>query len=440
MLFNIPAEELQKLRQGWYTDAYFTNIVKIMERLGEESYTFQGNCDLKEIDCNSVAIGDLEVEMQLFARRKPLGLVVGIEEALHILRECSGYFDENNNFVNTYNQLEVEAIPEGTLVEYSGNPLAIKPVLKIRGKYRDFARLETPLLGVLTESTRIATNVFEVLQAAKGKDILFFPARFAHYSLQAIHGYAYKKAVDVYNQLSGKNCRSYVSTEDQGRLWGGHGGGTTAHAYIAVFLGDTAETMLQFARILPPSVPRIALVDFHNDCVTDSNIVMESMFREYYSLKKAGKEKEAECYKLYGLRTDTSGNMKDKSIEPLGDPKLDCGVNARLICKMKKAISDSYRTWSWLDEDGLVLAKEWCANIKIVATGGFNKERIADFEQLGVPVDIYGVGSSLLSNCSKCGTNSDYTADIVQVKVNGQWYPLAKEGRKPADNPELRRV
>jgi len=437
---KISAEELQLLRKGWYSDAYFTNIVTIMERLAAEKYTFAGQADLSSADCSEAAIGDLEVEMQIFPRRKPLGVVVGIEEALSILRECVGHFDSKGQFTNTYQQLEVEAVPEGTIIEYKGNPSEIKPVIKIRGKYRDFAMLETPLLGALTESTRIATNVFEVLKAAGGKEVLFFPARFSHYSLQAVHGYAYKIAVDVYNKLYKQNCRPYVSTDDQGKLWGGQGGGTTAHAYIAVFLGDTVEMMLQFARILAPSIPRIALVDFHNDCVGDTNKVMEAMFKKYYSLYKEGKQEEADRYRLYGVRTDTSGNMMDKSIEPLGDKKLDCGVNARLIGNIKKTIQENYKSWVWLDQDGLALAKEWCESIKIVATGGFNAERIADFEQLGIPVDIYGVGSSLLSNCSSCGTTSDYTADIVRVKVNNKWDPLAKTGRKPSDNPALRKV
>lgn len=432
--------DVQKLRQGWYTDAYFTNIVRIMERLTQEGYTFQGQAALKDLDCSKVETGELEVEMQFFSRRKPLGVIVGIEEALSILKECCGYFDQDGIFINTYDQLEVEAVPEGTIVEYNGDPLQIKPILRIKGQYRYFAMLETPILGVLTESTRIATNVFQALKAANGKSLLFFPARFSHYCLQAVHGYAYKIAVDVYNKKYTKECQAFVSTEAQAQWWEAHGSGTTAHAYIAVFLGDTVETMLQFARILSPQIPRIALVDFHNDCVGETIKVLEAMFREFYRLKKAGEDQEAERYKLFGVRMDTSGNMVDKSIQPLGNKKLDCGVNPRLVWNVKKALQETCQNWTELDQEGRKLARRWCQEIKIVATGGFNAQRIGEFEQLGVPVDLYGVGSSLLSNCSHCETTSDFTADIVQVKINNQWEPLAKIGRKASNNPDLKRI
>ena len=57
------------------------------------------------------------------------------------------------------------------------------------------------------------------------------------------------------------------------------------------------------------------------------------------------------------------------------------------------------------------------------------------FESLGVPVDIYGVGSYLMR-----GENNDFTADIVRVKINGAWHDMAKAGRRAIDNPDLERV
>jgi nicotinate phosphoribosyltransferase len=54
-----------------------------------------------------------------------------------------------------------------------------------------------------------------------------------------------------------------------------------------------------------------------------------------------------------------------------------------------------------------------------------------------VPADIYGVGSSLLSNSPESGTNTDFTADVVRVKIDGTWYPMAKVGRRACDNSNL---
>ena len=61
-------------------------------------------------------------------------------------------------------------------------------------------------------------------------------------------------------------------------------------------------------------------------------------------------------------------------------------------------------------------------------------------KELRVPADIYGVGSWLLSSCDVCGTNTDFTADIVRVKIHGRWYDMAKTGRRVGDNPRLERA
>ncbi len=76
--------------------------------------------------------------------------------------------------------------------------------------------------------------------------------------------------------------------------------------------------------------------------------------------------------------------------------------------------------------------------MKIVVSGGFNPEKIRKFEKLGVPVDIYAVGSWLFNNNS--GTVTDFTGDVVRVKVHGEWIDMAKVGRKPLENPNLERV
>jgi nicotinate phosphoribosyltransferase len=68
--------------------------------------------------------------------------------------------------------------------------------------------------------------------------------------------------------------------------------------------------------------------------------------------------------------------------------------------------------------------------VRIVASGGFDAARIAEFERLGAPVDAYGVGSALL-----LGSN-DFTADIVLV--DGR--PRAKVGRRFRPNPRLELV
>ena len=68
--------------------------------------------------------------------------------------------------------------------------------------------------------------------------------------------------------------------------------------------------------------------------------------------------------------------------------------------------------------------------VRILVSGGFSVEKIEEFERRGVPVDAYGVGSSLIR-----GAN-DFTADVVMT--DGK--PSGKFGRHLRDNPRLELV
>jgi nicotinate phosphoribosyltransferase len=434
--------DIERMRAGWYSDKYFINVARTLADLAAQGYRFGGTAkDLSDLDVDlrAIDVGSIEAEVQWFPRRHPSCVVVGVDKAIAMLALATGYEDEQHRFVNTFDQMEVWAVPDGTEAAYSGDPGNVTPVMRVRGRYRDFAILETPTLGALTRGSRVATNVYEVLKAARGKQVLFFPARFDAHEVQAADGYAYQIAVQLFNQNFGKSLSAFVSTDAQGDWWGGAGGGTVAHAAIACFLGDTAEATMAFAATQPAEVPRIALVDFHNDCVGTSLDVIHRMFRRYLELVKAGRDDEARKYELFGVRVDTAMNMRDLSVPPLGDRRLDYGVNARLVFAVRKAVDEAYLAWS-LPAGDMARARDYCRDVKIAVSGGFTPQRIREFEDLKVPADVYGVGSWLLSACETCGTNNDFTADVVRVKIDGRWYDLAKAGRKACDNLMLERV
>lgn len=431
--------DVTRMRSGWYSDKYFYNIVGMLQTLAQRGYGFRGGSRrlaAQGIDPTGIDIGNIIVEMQWFTRRKPFSVVAGVDKALAMLEGCTGYHDEQGVFINTYAQLAIEAVHDGVLVQYDGNPQHVQPVLKVRGRYRDFALLETPTLGAMTRATRIATNVYNVLVAARGKPVLFFPARFDAHEVQAADGYAYRIAVQRFNYDHHHELGSFISTDAQGDWWGGLGGGTIAHAAIAAFLGDTVEVMMAFAATRPVDIPRVALVDFDNDCVGDSLAVMGAMFERYRELVDAGNEYEARRYKLYAVRPDTSGSLRDVSVPPLGLKKLDLGVTPRLVFILRQALDDAWQQWdvppAWRER-----AQEWCRDVRILVTGGFNAEKIRRFEELAVPVDIYGVGSSLFSNSEEEGTNNDFTSDVVRVQIDGTWYDMAKVGRTVCHNRDL---
>jgi len=431
--------DIERMRRGWYSDKYFVNIAQTLQVLAGNDYRFSGQSAILDelgIDPAGLATGNIEVEMQLFTRRKPRTLIAGVDKALSMLRHCTGYTSASGEFVESWSHLRVEAVQDGVMVDYNGDPRQVRPVLRVRGRYRDFALLETPMLGALTRGSRIATNVYNTMEAARGKPVLFFPARFDAHEVQAADGYAYDIAVRRFNQDYQQHVRSFVSTDAQGDWWGGLGGGTVAHAAIACFLGDTVEAMLAFAAVRPPEVPRIALVDFNNDSVGTSLAVLKAMFDRYQVAVDTGQLDLASKYKLFGVRLDTSSNMRDVSISPVGHKKLDNGVNPRLCWRTRQALDRAWEDWdlspAWRER-----AAQYCREVKIVVSGGFNPKKIKWFEELDVPVDIYGVGSSLMSNDDGLGTNTDFTADVVRVRINGKWVDMVKAGRAAGDNPDL---
>ncbi|MCS7069990.1 MAG: nicotinate phosphoribosyltransferase, partial [Anaerolinea sp.] len=166
--------DIDGLRRGIYSDKYFENVVHVLERAAAAGYRYAGqyprpvNANISDLD-----IGNLEVEAQVFMRRTPQAVIAGLDVALAMLAHATGWFD-GDQFHNTADQLIVEAVEDGDIVPYNGDPEDVVPVLRIRGRYRDFALLETPILGVLTRASRIATNCYEVLKVSNGKPVLFF--------------------------------------------------------------------------------------------------------------------------------------------------------------------------------------------------------------------------------------------------------------------------
>jgi nicotinate phosphoribosyltransferase len=429
--------DVDGLRHSYYTDKYFENVVRVLENASARGYTFAGESPrpLPE-GAASTNVGDLVVEAQVFTRRPPFALIAGIDIALAMLRHVTGYYEDGTRkaqFVESWQALEVEAVEDGIIVEYDGNPEHVCPVIRIRGRYRDFALLETPLLGVLTRASRIATNTLETLRVSNGKPMLFFPARFEAPDVQALDGYAYWLAVQRYNFETGKATTPIVSTDAQGRWWGGRGSGTIPHALVAAFLGDTAEAMAEFARSMPLDVPRIALVDFNNDVIGDSLKVLNRFWTSYREALEANDPDGQRRWRLNGVRLDTSPNVRDVALQE-GDPG---GVSPKLARLVREALDSAWISWN-VPPSLEASAQAYCRDVRIVVTGGFHKDRIAQYEADAVPIDLYGVGSSLMRNDLE--TNTDFTLDVVRVRLNDEWVDMAKVGRRANDNPDLHPV
>lgn len=346
-VFDLPVE---KMRDGYYSDAYFNHTRSALLRDGRRP----------------------RVVMQVFQRNR--ALLGGMDEAIAILTLCSHDWDA----------LTVHALHDGDRVE------PWETVMTIEGDYTLFAHLETVYLGVLARRTLVASNVTRVLEAARGKPIIFMPARHDHHRVQTGDGYA----AYVAGAIAGVSIG--VTSDAQASWWGGVGVGTVPHSLIAAYGGNAVLAATKFAEWAPDDFRITVLVDYENDSVQTALAVARALGP-----------------RLWGVRLDTSGQLVDRSLwDEMGDfdPR---GVNERLVRRVRDA----------LDADGF-------ERVKIVVSGGFTVEKIAAFEERGVPVDAYGVGSSLIRG------ENDFTADIVLA--DGR--PVAKTGRRFRSNERLELV
>jgi nicotinate phosphoribosyltransferase len=348
-VFRLPVE---RIRSGYYSDAYFNYSKALLEREGRHP----------------------RVLMQVFQKRD--SVLGGVDEGIAVLRECSGSYGPDGAWVSGWDDLEVRALYEGDAIS------PYETVMTIEGDYSLFAHLETVYLGCMARRSLIMRNVTEVVAAANGKPIWYFPARHDHWLVQTGDGWAAHIAGAI-----------GVSTDAQASWWGGRGMGTVPHGLIAAYGGDTVAAAQAFAGAYGDEMNVTVLVDFENDSVRTSLQVAEALGE-----------------KLWGVRLDTSERLVDRALlDEMGEFR-PTGVAPRLVEKVRAA----------LDAAGY-------GRVKIVVSGGFDAQRIAEFEAAGVPVDAYGVGSSLIRG------ENDFTADVVLVEGR----PGGKVGRRFKPSPRL---
>ncbi|MDC3415794.1 nicotinate phosphoribosyltransferase [Aquibacillus salsiterrae] len=341
----------QRVKEGWFSAVYFLKTKEIAEKL----------------------IPDNQVTMQFFQKND--AVLCGSDEAIALL----------HTFANNPEDLEIKSLKDGDKIS------PFETVLTITGPYQDFGFLEGIIDGILARRTSVATNVYNVVKAArtsgKQKPIIFMGDRDDHYTQQAGDGYA--------AFIGGSTAQA---THAMNEWWGKKGMGTMPHAMIQMFEGDVVAAARAYQQVYPND-ELMVLVDYNNDVINDSLKVA----REFGDTLK-------------GVRIDTSKNMVDKYFlrnqQLMGtfDPR---GVNPELVFALRKALDD-----------------EGYTHVKIIASGGFDEKRIREYELKNVPVDMYGVGRNLLN------VHIGFTGDNVLLNGSHQ----AKEGRQYRPNPRLEAV
>lgn len=320
----------EQIKDGLVTDVYFERTEKILRGRGVD----------KEVRAEFIAKG--------LPHAWPWAVFAGVEECAVILKDLP---------------VDVRSMREGTIIH------PYEPVLEIRGKYLDFARYETALLGLLCQASGVATMAARCRKAAGHRPVISFGARRMHPAVApVVDRNAFIGGCDG---VSGKLGASLVGREPSG---------TIPHALILI-LGDTVEATRAFHDVIEPGVARVSLVDTFNDEKIEAINVAQAL----------GKD-------LSAVRLDTPGSRR--------------GDFLRIMEEVR---------WE-LDLRGF-------DHVKIFISGGLDEHQILKYNPFA---DAYGVGTSI-SNAPVVDFSMDIVeVDGAPVAKRGKMSGAKRVFRCPA--------
>ena len=243
--FFIANEE--DILQGRTTDIYFERTLEILKAKG---------------------MMDLGVAAELTVSKLPRdwkwGVYCGLEEVLRLLEG---------------KDIDVWGLPEGTVFPSRTQSGVRLPLMTIEGAYSQFCLQESPLLGMLSHSSGVATMAARCRKAAGELPMIAFGVRRAHPAIAPM--------LDRSSYIGGcDGVSSILGAEMLGRP----ADGTMPHALI-IMMGNPVDAFRAFDEVMGPEVPRIVLADTYSD-------------------EKAEALVAAETIDLYGVRLDTPSSRR----------------------------------------------------------------------------------------------------------------------------------
>ena len=289
----------EEIKRGETTDIYFINAVKALQA--------------KNLNPKVV----MEVYTRKLPYSEPWAVLGGIYEAAKLLEGLP---------------IDVYAMEEAGIFLSPRSSTIYEPVLRIEGRYQDFAVYENPLLGLICTNTSLLTKSVRVKQAAGDKMVLSFGTRRTHPALApTVERAAYIAGLEGLSNVLGS------------KLLGVKPAGTMPHALILCF-GDQKAAWLAFDEAVSEDTPRIALIDTLWDEKAEAILALETL-RD----------------KLWGVRLDTPTSRR--------------GNFRRIIEEVR---------WELNLRGG--------EKVKIVVSGGLDEEEIKALKDI---VDGFGVGTAI---------------------------------------------
>ncbi len=324
----------------------------------------------------------------LFFRKKPFGgeyaIFAGLEPFLEFLENFS-FSREDLDYLSSLESLDGSKMFAQEFLVYlsdfrfSCDLFSVKegsvifpnePYIRAEGKLLECQLLETPLLNYFNFSTLIATKASRIKQAVKDDVFVEFGLRRAqgiNGGLTASRSAFIGGADSTSNVLAGKMYDIPVS-------------GTQAHSWIMAHSSEE-EAFENFAKVSPHNCA--FLIDTYNTVEGAKKAI------------EIAKKLEIKEVPVRALRLD-SGDMI--------------------------ALSQIVRTL--LDENGL-------SHIKIMATNELDEELIENFKEKGAKIDIWGVGTHLVTARSQPALDGVYKLSAIEDERG-----VIQKKLKKSDTPE----
>ncbi|MCK9277434.1 MAG: nicotinate phosphoribosyltransferase [Methanoculleus sp.] len=206
--FEIVGEDA--IRDGRCTDIYFRRVVDVMEKDGVNPH----------------------VTMEVTAAALPdrWGVFCGLDDVVRLLEG---------------RPVDVDAMPEGSIFHPN------EPVLRVSGRYRDFAVYETAILGFLCHASGVASAAAHMKLAARDRPVFSFGSRRQHPAIAAM--------IERAAWIGGVDAASNTCAPEGIPL-----AGTMPHAFVMCY-PQPEDAWCAFAREAGPEVPRIMLCDTLSD-------------------------------------------------------------------------------------------------------------------------------------------------------------------------------
>ena len=202
----------EDIRSGKVTDAYFERTHRILET--------------KKIKKR------IRAEFTAKNLTSGWGIFTGLEEILNLFEGLP---------------VSIRSVPEGSIFR------PFQPVMEIEGLYNDFDVLETAVLGLMCQSSGVATKSARCRIAAGNLKLLSFGARRMHPSISPmIERSSYIGGCDGVALVKGAEMLNIPPV------------GTMPHSLV-IILGSLSSALKAFDEVIEKDVPRVAIVDTFGD-------------------------------------------------------------------------------------------------------------------------------------------------------------------------------